>query len=100
MFQFGAPLSEASSRISRFFNAIEAIRGGSRIANSLGVELWFFLVYNYGLSAESGKEAIQLFAEHRPPLVITDWLMPDVTGIELCQRIRLESQESYTYIII
>jgi len=26
--------------------------------------------------------------------------MPDVTGIELCQRIRLESQESYTYIII
>jgi|SRR6266481_86362 len=52
------------------------------------------------LSAESGKEAIQLFAEHRPPLVITDWLMPDVTGIELCQRIRLESQESYTYIII
>ena len=52
------------------------------------------------LSAKSGQEAIQLFAEHRPPLVITDWLMPDLTGIELCRRIRLEFQESYTYIII
>src|SRR6266566_4945641 len=52
------------------------------------------------LSAKSGQDAIQLFAEHRPPLVITDWLMPDLTGIELCQRIRLEFQESYTYIII
>jgi two-component system cell cycle response regulator len=52
------------------------------------------------LSAKSGQEAIQLFAEHRPPLVITDWLMPDLTGIELCQRIRVEFQESYTYIII
>ena len=52
------------------------------------------------LSAKSGQEAIQLLAEHRPPLVITDWLMPDLTGIELCRRIRLEFQESYTYIII
>src|SRR5437773_3395050 len=34
------------------------------------------------LSAKSGQEAIQLLAEHRPPLVITDWLMPDLTGIE------------------
>jgi two-component system, cell cycle response regulator len=50
--------------------------------------------------AENGEEAMALFVEHQPSLVITDWMMPDVTGIELCQRIRHEFQESYTYIII
>lgn len=50
--------------------------------------------------AKSGREALDLFAEHRPNLVITDWMMPDLTGIELCQRIRNESQNSYTYVII
>jgi two-component system cell cycle response regulator len=52
------------------------------------------------LFAESGQVAMALFAEHQPSLVITDWMMPDLTGIELCQRIRREFQESYTYIII
>ena len=52
------------------------------------------------LFAKSGQEAMELFMEHQPPLVITDWMMPDLTGIELCQRIRREFQESYTYIII
>ena len=27
---------------------------------------------------------------HQAPLVITDWMMPDITGIELCGRIRCE----------
>jgi two-component system cell cycle response regulator len=50
--------------------------------------------------AKSGQEAMDLFTAHQPLLVITDWMMPDLTGIELCQRIRHEFQESYTYIII
>jgi PleD family two-component response regulator len=37
---------------------------------------------------------------HQAPLVITDWMMPDITGIELCGRIRCEFPTSYTYIII
>lgn len=52
------------------------------------------------LLAKSGKEALKLFTEHRPPLVISDWMMPDFSGIELCRRIRDDSQGSYTYIII
>jgi diguanylate cyclase (GGDEF)-like protein len=43
---------------------------------------------------------MELFAEHQPPLVITDWMMPDLTGIELCKQIRRQSQKVYTYIII
>src|SRR5260370_9441583 len=51
------------------------------------------------LIAENGKEALQLFKEHRPAMVITDWMLPDSSGPELCARIRAESPESYTYII-
>jgi len=52
------------------------------------------------LVAVSGREALDLFAIHRPAVVITDWLMPDVTGLELCQSIREQSSDSYVYIIL
>jgi two-component system cell cycle response regulator len=50
--------------------------------------------------ASTGCEALDLFAKHRPAVVITDWLMPDLSGIELCERIRQEFQGCYTYIIL
>jgi len=50
--------------------------------------------------AKSGREAVDIFAKHRPALVITDWMMPDFSGIELCENIRQRFPESYTYIII
>jgi len=50
--------------------------------------------------AKSGRETIALFAEHHPALVIVDWMMPDLTGIEICKHIRSKTQESYTYIIL
>ncbi len=50
--------------------------------------------------AKSGRETVDLFAEHHPALVIVDWIMPDLTGIEICQHIRSRSQASYTYIIV
>jgi len=49
--------------------------------------------------AKNGREASDLLAEQRPALVITDWEMPDITGIELCGQIRSD-QGSYTYIIL
>ena len=52
------------------------------------------------LFASSGHQAIEIFEREHPDLVITDWVMPDLTGIELCQRIRTGAQSSYTYIII
>jgi diguanylate cyclase (GGDEF)-like protein len=49
--------------------------------------------------AKNGREASVLLAEHHPALVITDWEMPDITGIELCGQIR-SGQGSYIYIIL
>ncbi len=49
--------------------------------------------------ARSGREALELFAQNAPDIVITDWMMPDVSGLELCQQIR-KSELSYTYVIL
>jgi two-component system cell cycle response regulator len=52
------------------------------------------------LFAENGNEALQLFKQHQPAIVITDWMLPDSSGPELCERIRSEAPDSYTYIIL
>lgn len=52
------------------------------------------------LPARTGLEAVDLFATHKPGLVITDWMMPDLSGIELCQRLRADFKNCFTYIIL
>jgi diguanylate cyclase (GGDEF)-like protein len=50
--------------------------------------------------ATNGHSALELFEKHRPDVVITDWMMPDLTGKQICQRIRASSQDPYAYIIV
>ena len=52
------------------------------------------------LFATSGHQALEIFELEHPEIIITDWLMPDLTGIELCQRIREGTYASYIYVII
>lgn len=49
--------------------------------------------------ASSGSEALQLLAESRPQLVITDLKMPDLDGIELLRRIH-EDEVQATVILV
>jgi len=51
--------------------------------------------------AENGREALELFRTKRFHIVITDWLMPEMNGLELCRGIRTDSPDNgYTYIIM
>jgi diguanylate cyclase (GGDEF)-like protein len=52
------------------------------------------------LFAKNGRAALDLFAEHRPAVVITDWDMPDISGLELCRRIRLDFQGFHCHLIL
>ncbi len=49
--------------------------------------------------AKTGQESAKLFEEQRPDLVILDWGMPNLSGEEMCRRIRASSRDSYCYII-
>ena len=51
------------------------------------------------LFAENGCEALELMATAHPALLITDWEMPDITGLDLCRKIRQE-QQRYIHIIL
>jgi diguanylate cyclase (GGDEF)-like protein len=51
-------------------------------------------------SAENGKEALALFKERFFPIVLTDWLMPEMEGHELCKAIRKEKPRGYVYIVL
>jgi len=50
--------------------------------------------------AKNGREALDLYAKHAPALVITDWTMPDITGLELCQKIRKDFKQHFAHIIL
>jgi DNA-binding response OmpR family regulator len=52
------------------------------------------------LAATNGQEAWDIFQHETIPMVITDWLMPKMNGLELCQNIRGTQKETYTYIIV
>ena len=40
---------------------------------------------------ESGEEVIRLIGEERPDLVVLDWMLPGISGIEVCRLIRTRS---------
>ena len=49
--------------------------------------------------AEGGREGWAIWKSERPRIVITDWSMPHMDGLELCRKIRAFESENYTYII-
>ncbi len=52
------------------------------------------------VEAEDGARAWEAYQREQPALVITDWIMPEMSGPELCRRIRSVKRSDYTYIII
>ncbi|MEO8493579.1 MAG: response regulator [Planctomycetota bacterium] len=52
------------------------------------------------VEAEDGAQAWERFQQDRFPLVLTDWMMPNMDGLELIKRIRASEPEGYTYLIL
>ena len=63
---------------------------------SIALKKWGFEV----TEAEGGEEALGLAAQNRPDLVLCDWMMPGMSGLELCQRFRELDGDEYTYFIL
>jgi DNA-binding response OmpR family regulator len=51
-------------------------------------------------SAYSGEEAFQTIAEIKPDLIILDIMMPKISGIEVCNRLKADETTSDILILI
>ncbi|MEW6219726.1 MAG: diguanylate cyclase [Thermodesulfobacteriota bacterium] len=55
----------------------------------------------YAVTAtEDGRQALEQLNRRFFPIVITDWMMPEMNGMELCQAIRAADFPGYVYIML
>ena len=50
--------------------------------------------------AGNGKEALCLLDQQFYPIILTDWMMPEIDGPELCRMIRDRKTDGYVFIIL
>src|SRR5258708_4291969 len=62
----------------------------TRVLRQAGYTVW---------EASTGKETLQLVAEHKPPLILLDVNLPDMSGFEVCRRIRQSPENMSTCIV-
>jgi len=63
---------------------------------SSSVKRWGFEVQEAG----SGEEAIEICKTMKPDLVLSDWMMPGMNGLEFCNAFRELSGDRYGYFIL
>ncbi|WP_136649602.1 phosphate regulon transcriptional regulator PhoB [Paracoccus aeridis] len=50
--------------------------------------------------AENGDEALLLVQEENPDLIVLDWMLPNVSGIEVCRRVKADPETRQIPIIM
>ena len=50
--------------------------------------------------AADGEEALTLVSERLPDIIILDWMLPKISGIEVCRRLRQRSESRNVPIIM
>lgn len=55
-----------------------------------------FRVYTTG----DGEEAVTMVKEYKPDVIVLDWMLPSMTGIEVCKQIRWNQETKNTPIIM
>ena len=97
-----APLSKIE--LTNFEDAPQAIRNvlvvddsrAQRHLISTSIRGWGFNV----LQAASGEEALTLCKRHAVDLVLSDWMMPGMNGIDFCRALRQAEIARYIYFIL
>jgi DNA-binding response OmpR family regulator len=52
------------------------------------------------ITVGDGREAMKAIVTHEPDLVVSDWMMPEVDGLELCQSVKTGLREAAPYFIL
>jgi sigma-B regulation protein RsbU (phosphoserine phosphatase) len=50
--------------------------------------------------ARDGREAWEVFDLEPARVIVSDWMMPELDGLGLCQRVRAREKTPYTYFIL
>lgn len=51
-------------------------------------------------TTENGQDALKLAFKNRPDMIITDWRMPKISGLELCKKLRESPITQHVYIMM
>jgi DNA-binding response OmpR family regulator len=52
-------------------------------------------------TAENGEAALQILEGENPPaIVLIDWMMPKMDGLEVCRRVRARVGQPFTYVLL
>lgn len=66
-----------------------------RLLRSL-LERW----HHHVVEAEDGQQAWELYQQSPTSLIVADWMMPNMDGVELIRRVRTLSRSRYTYTML
>ncbi len=69
----------------------------------VSVKVLQFTLQHFGhevVVATSGSEAWTLFDADPVRIIVSDWMMPGLNGLELCQKVRARPKTDYTYFIL
>lgn len=93
--------SQAEIKVDLDFGAIQKVLvvDDSRLQRRIlvaSLKRWGFTV----VEADSGEEALDLCRQGLPDLVLSDWVMPGMGGLEFCRAFREMEKDQYTYFIL
>ena len=69
----------------------------------VSVKILQFTLQHWGhevLCTNTGEEAWAAFDQEPVRVIVSDWMMPGLDGLELCKRIRTRAKTEYTYFIL
>jgi CheY-like chemotaxis protein len=69
----------------------------------VSVKVLQFTLEHYGhevVVAASGSEAWEKFDAEPVRVIVSDWMMPGLDGLQLCQKVRERPKTEYTYFIL
>ncbi len=52
------------------------------------------------VEADSGASAMEICQEEAPDLILSDWMMPGMNGLEFCRNLRKLNSDDYSYFIL
>jgi sigma-B regulation protein RsbU (phosphoserine phosphatase) len=69
----------------------------------VSVKILQFTLQHFGhevVTASNGTEAWEAFDRDPVRVIVSDWMMPGLDGLELCQKVRQRAKTDYTYFIL